>query len=214
MRFGLKLMSELRDARTLVDQAQAAEDSGFEFVAISDHFHPWLSDHEHSPFAWSVLGAVAAKTRNLDIATGLTCPIIRYHPAIIAQAAATLATMTDRQFVLAVGAGEKPNEHITGANFPAVDIRHEMLGEAIRIMRALWTGEWTTIRGDHLTVEDDPATTYRRSRCSWWSGSAGKSRWRWRSRRRPTGSWRWSRLVNWCRSGSTTGRGRPAPGPR
>lgn len=154
MRFGFKLMSELRDARTLVRQAQAAEDAGFEFVAISDHMHPWLPEHRHSPFAWSVLGAVATGTRNVDLATGVTCPIIRYHPAIVAQAAATVASMTDRQFFLGVGSGEKLNEHITGAPFPAVDQRHEMLGEAIHIMKELWSGDWTTYRGRHLTVED------------------------------------------------------------
>lgn len=154
MRFGFKLMAELRDARTLVRQAQAAEDSGFEFVAISDHIHPWLPEHDHSPFAWSVLGAVAARTSNLDLATGVTCPIVRYHPAIVAQAAATVASLTDRQFYLGVGAGERLNEHVTGAPFPAVDLRHQMLGEAMHIMRELWSGDWTTYRGRHLTVED------------------------------------------------------------
>jgi G6PDH family F420-dependent oxidoreductase len=154
VRFGLKLMCELRDARTLVRQAQAAEEAGFEFAAISDHIHPWLPEHSHSPFAWSVLGAVAAKTSKLDLATGLTCPILRYHPAIVAQAAATVATLTDRQFTLAVGSGERLNEHVTGAHYPAIDVRHEMLGEAIRILRKLWTGEWTTFRGKYLTVED------------------------------------------------------------
>jgi G6PDH family F420-dependent oxidoreductase len=147
-------MCELRDARTLVRQAQAAEDAGFEFAAISDHIHPWLPQHSHSPFAWSVLGAVAARTTKLDLATGLTCPMLRYHPAIIAQAAATVATLTDRQFTLAVGSGERLNEHVTGVPYPAVDLRHEMLGEAIEILRELWTGRWTTYRGKHLTVED------------------------------------------------------------
>ncbi|HXH58368.1 TIGR03557 family F420-dependent LLM class oxidoreductase [Iamia sp.] len=153
-RYGLKLMSELRSPRELVDHAVAAEAHGLEFVAISDHIHPWLPEHDHSPFAWSVLGAVAHATHDIDIATGLTCPIGRYHPAIIAHAAATVASMTDRQVTLAVGAGERLNEHITGALFPAVDRRHEMLEEAIAILRALWTGEWVTQRGPHFTVED------------------------------------------------------------
>ncbi len=152
--FGLKLMSELRSARTLVTHARAAEATGFDFVSISDHFHPWLPEHDHSPFAWSVLGAVAHATDDIDIATGVTCPIGRYHPAIIAQAAATVASMTDRRFILGVGAGERLNEHVTGQRFPAVDERHEMLGEAVDIMRALWTGRWTTMRGRHFCVED------------------------------------------------------------
>jgi G6PDH family F420-dependent oxidoreductase len=147
-------MAELRSARELVAHAVAAEEAGFDFVAISDHFHPWLPEHEHSPFAWTVLGAVAQATDALDLATGLTCPIGRYHPAIVAQAAATLGCLTDRQVTLAIGSGERLNEHITGAPFPAVDARHRMLGEAAQIIRALWTGRWTTIRGEHLTVED------------------------------------------------------------
>ncbi|HEX2179762.1 MAG TPA: LLM class flavin-dependent oxidoreductase, partial [Actinomycetota bacterium] len=110
MRFGLKLMCELRDARTLVRQAQAGEDAGFEFAAISDHIHPWLPEHSHSPFAWSVLGAVAVRTTRLDLATGLTCPLLRYHPVIVAQAAATVATLTDRQFTLAVGSFRRSPE--------------------------------------------------------------------------------------------------------
>ena len=152
--FGLKLMSELRSARTLVAHARAAEDAGLDFVAISDHYHPWLPEHGHSPFAWSVLGAVAAATTRLDLATGVTCPIGRYHPAIVAQAAATVASMTDRRFTLGVGAGERLNEHVTGARFPSVEERHDMLAEAVDIMRALWTGRWTTMRGRYFCVED------------------------------------------------------------
>lgn len=153
-RFGLKLMCELRGPRELVDHAVAAEEAGFDFVAISDHIHPWLPEHQHSPFAWSVLGAVASATDQVDLATGLTCPIGRYHPVIVAQAAATVAAMTDRRFTLAVGSGERLNEHVTGAPFPAVDLRHAMLEEAVAILQALWTGEWTTRRGPHFTVED------------------------------------------------------------
>lgn len=153
--YGYKLMCELHGAPALVEQAVAAEDAGLDFVAISDHIHPWLPEHEHSPFAWSVLGAVAQATERIELATGLTCPIGRYHPAIVAQAAATVATMTPgRRFTLAVGAGERLNEHVTGAPFPAVDVRHAMLTEACEIIRELWTGGWTTRRGTHLTVED------------------------------------------------------------
>ncbi len=152
-RYGLKLMCELRGASQLVEQAVMAESFGLEFACISDHIHPWLPEHDHSPFAWSVLGAVAHAT-DLDIATGLTCPIIRYHPVIIAQAAATVATMTDAKVTLAVGAGERLNEHVTGAPWPAVDLRHEMLEEAIAVLHELWTGDWVTHRGGHFTVED------------------------------------------------------------
>ena len=152
--FGLKLMSELRGPVTLVDQAIAAEAHGFDFVSISDHFHPWLPEQHHSPFAWAVLGAIASRTTTLELATGVTCPIVRYHPAIVAQAAATVAAMSSRRFTLAVGAGERLNEHVTGSRFPSVDVRHEMLEEAVDIIRTLWTGDWTTIRGRHLSVED------------------------------------------------------------
>ena len=153
-RYGLKLMTELRDARTLLEHARKGQDAGLEFASISDHFHPWLPEQQHSPFAWSVLGALAARLPDLELATGVTCPIIRYHPAVVAQAAATVATMSDRPFTLAVGAGERLNEHVTGAPFPAVDVRHEMLAEAVDIITSLWTGDWTTIRGRHLSVED------------------------------------------------------------
>ena len=152
--FGFKLMSELRGATELVDQAVRAEEAGFGFVAISDHIHPWLPEHDHSPFAWSVLGGVAARTDSIELATGVTCPIGRYHPVVVAQAAATVASMTSRRFTLALGAGERLNEHVTGHPFPAVDLRHEMLIEAVEVMQALWSGEWTTRRGRHFTVED------------------------------------------------------------
>lgn len=152
--YGFKLMSELHGAGALVEQAIRAEAAGFGFVAISDHYHPWLPEHHHSPFAWSVLGAIAARTSSIELATGVTCPIGRYHPAVVAQAAATVASMSQQPFTLAVGSGERLNEHVTGQPFPAIDVRHEMLAEAIRIIRELWTGAWTTVRGQHFTVED------------------------------------------------------------
>lgn len=152
--YGLKLMSELRDARTLVRQAEQAHDAGLGYVAISDHIHPWLPEHEHSPFAWSVLGAIASRVPDLELATGVTCPIGRYHPVIVAHAAATVATMSDRRLTLALGSGERLNEHVTGQPFPAVDQRLDMLGEATEIIRALQSGEFVTRRGTHFTVED------------------------------------------------------------
>ena len=152
-RFGLKLMSELRDARTLVRHAQVAEERGLEFVCISDHIHPWLPEHDHSPFAWTVLGAVAAAT-DMEMATGLTCPIGRYHPLVIAHAAATVASMSSKPFTLTIGAGERLNEHVTGDHFPAVDVRHDMLTEAGELMRRVWEGGFHTYRGRHFTAED------------------------------------------------------------
>ncbi len=155
--FGLKLMSEFRSGAELVDHAVMAEERGFDFVSISDHIHPWLPDHDHSPFAWSVLGAIAVRTDRIGLVTGVTCPTMRYHPVIVAQAAATVASMSDGRFTLGLGAGERLNEHVTGAEFPSVDLRHAMLAEAITIMNELWTGEFVTHRGsffdaDHVKI--------------------------------------------------------------
>ena len=130
--FGYTLFSELNGPKELVHQAQQAEDVGFDFAVISDHFHPWLSSHTDSPFAWSVLGAVAERTSSMKLATLVTCPMVRYHPAIIAQAVATIQIMSDGRFTLSVGAGENLNEHVVGRGWPAVDVRHEMLGRIDR----------------------------------------------------------------------------------
>ena len=160
-RFGYKLMTEEHAATALVDNALKAEDAGFDFVSISDHFHPWLKAQGHAPFAWSVLGAIAHASGSVGITTGLTCPIIRYHPAIIAQAAATVAVMSGNRFTLAVGAGERLNEHVTGARWPSTPERHAMLCEAIDIFRELWAGgprhyegRWFTL--DHAQIFDLP----------------------------------------------------------
>jgi G6PDH family F420-dependent oxidoreductase len=152
--FGFKLMCELHGPRALVEQAVAAEGRGYDFVAISDHFHPWLPEHEHSPFAWSVLGAIADRTTTIHLATGLTCPVGRYEPAIVAQAAATVATMAGGRFTLAVGSGERLNEHVTGREFPSVSIRQDRLREAIEAMQALWSGGFTSYHGTHVVVDD------------------------------------------------------------
>jgi G6PDH family F420-dependent oxidoreductase len=153
VKFGYKLMTEEHGPKALVENAVRAEAAGFDFVGASDHFHPWLEAQGHSPFAWSVLGAIAHATSTIGIATGLTCPIIRYHPAIIAQAAATIAVMSDNRFTLAVGAGERLNEHVTGARWPSVPERHAMLGEAIEIFRALWNGGVQTLDGDFYVLD-------------------------------------------------------------
>ena len=153
VKFGYKLMTEEHGPTALVENAQRAEQAGFDFVSISDHFHPWLESQGHAPFAWSVLGAIAHTTSTIGITTGLTCPIIRYHPAIVAQAAATIAVMSENRFSLAIGAGERLNEHVTGARWPSVPERHDMLSEAIDIFRMLWGGGVHSHRGDHFVVD-------------------------------------------------------------
>jgi G6PDH family F420-dependent oxidoreductase len=150
--YGYKLMSEEHGAAALVANARSAEEAGFDFVAISDHFHPWLRSQGHSPFAWSVLGAIAATTSRIGIATAVTCPFVRYHPAIIAQAAATIADMSGGRLTLGLGTGEELNEHVVGGRWPSASIRREMLAESIEIMRRLWTGEERSFRGRHFEV--------------------------------------------------------------
>jgi G6PDH family F420-dependent oxidoreductase len=154
MQYGYKLSAEGFGPKELVRQAQLAEASGFDFVEISDHYHPWLDSQGHSPFAWSVLGVIAAKTDSIDLATGVTCPTIRYHPAIIAQAAATMAIVSDGRFTLGVGSGERLNEHVVGRGFPAVAERQAMLREALEIIRQLWQGGYQSYRGEYLDLED------------------------------------------------------------
>ena len=154
MQYGYKLSSEGFGPKELVRQAVLAEASGFDFVEISDHYHPWLDSQGHSPFAWTVLGAIAASTDSVGLATGVTCPTVRYHPAIVAQAAATLALVSDGRFTLGVGSGERLNEHVVGAGFPAVTERQAMLREALEIIRLLWQGGYQSYRGEYLDLED------------------------------------------------------------
>ena len=154
MKIGYKLFAEAFPPRELVAQAVRAEEAGFDFVEISDHYHPWLFSHDHSGFAWSVLGAIAARTGRIELATGVTCPFLRYHPAIVAQAAATTAVLSDGRFTLGVGAGERLNEHVVGRGWPAASVRHELLREALEIIRLLWSGGYQSYQGRHLTLED------------------------------------------------------------
>ncbi|WP_067506843.1 TIGR03557 family F420-dependent LLM class oxidoreductase [Actinoplanes sp. TFC3] len=154
MKFGYKLAAEGFGPKELIEQAVAAERAGFDFVEISDHYHPWLDVQGHSPFAWTVLGAIAAKTSTIGLATGVTCPTVRYHPAIIAQAAATLAITSDNRFTLGIGAGERLNEHVVGQGFPSVRGRHERLREALEIIKLLWQGGYQSYEGKHLQLED------------------------------------------------------------
>jgi coenzyme F420-dependent glucose-6-phosphate dehydrogenase len=151
--FGYALSSEEHGPRELVEYARKAEETGFEFAMISDHFHPWTDAQGQSPFVWGVLGGIAQATERLRLGTGVTCPLIRIHPAIVAQAAATAAVMMDGRFFLGVGSGENLNEHVVGEIWPAPDKRLAMLEEAIHAMRLLWQGGAQTHRGDYYDVE-------------------------------------------------------------
>lgn len=151
---GYALSSEEHHPTALVQQAQRAEAAGFSFALISDHYHPWVSAQGHSPFVWSVIGAIAQATSTLRLGTGVTCPTMRIHPAIIAQAAATAAAMLPERFFLGVGTGENLNEHILGDRWAPFDLRAAMLEEAIEVMRQLWEGETTTFYGRFYRVED------------------------------------------------------------
>ncbi|PSK88055.1 G6PDH family F420-dependent oxidoreductase [Murinocardiopsis flavida] len=154
MQIGYKLFAEGYSPQEIVRQAVRAEAVGFDFVEVSDHFHPWLPEHGHSGFAWSILAAVAARTERITMATGVTCPFIRYHPAIIAQAAATTALLSQGRFVLGLGSGEQLNEHVVGRGWPPVDRRHAMLRESLEIIRLLWSGGYHSYDGRYLTLED------------------------------------------------------------
>src|ERR671915_1053272 len=151
--FGYWLSSEEHPPLDLVRDAVRAEELGFEFAMISDHFHPWLDDQGNSAFVWSVIGGIAQATQRLRLGTGVTCPLIRIHPAILAQAAATSAAMMPGRFFLGVGTGENLNDHVTGARWPAPDERLDLLEESIEVMRLLWQGGEQTHRGRHYTVD-------------------------------------------------------------
>jgi len=154
VKIGYAASSEEHTPNDLVQHLVQAEDIGFTFALISDHFHPWVSAQGHSPFVWAVLGGAATATRKLEIGTGVTCPIMRIHPAILAQAAATVAAMMEGRFFFGVGTGENLNEHILGDRWVPHDIRAEMFEEAISLIREMWQGEVTSHWGDYYTVED------------------------------------------------------------
>ena len=153
VQLGYKLSSEEFGARALVENARRAEETGFTFAMISDHFHPWIDAQGQSPFVWSVLGGIAQVTERLQVATAVTCPTVRIHPAIIAQAAATTAAMFDGRFVFGIGSGENLNEHIVGQGWPSTDVRQEMMEEAIEVIRLLWQGGLKSHRGLYYVVE-------------------------------------------------------------
>jgi G6PDH family F420-dependent oxidoreductase len=154
VQIGYTLSAEEFRPQELADQAGMAEAAGFTFASISDHFHPWIDSQGQSAFAWSALGAISQTTSQLLIGTGVTCPIIRYHPAILAQAAATVADLLPGRFYFGVGTGEYLNEHITGEHWPPISTRQDMLAEAVDLIRDLWEGDYTTRYGEYYTVEN------------------------------------------------------------
>ncbi|MEU4688499.1 TIGR03557 family F420-dependent LLM class oxidoreductase [Actinoplanes sp. NPDC023714] len=153
MRIGYFLSSEEYSPAQLIEQAKGAERAGFQSLWISDHYHPWVDAQGQSPFVWSMIGALSQAT-NLEITTAVTCPTVRIHPAVIAQAAATSAVLTGGRFRLGIGTGEALNEHIFGDAWPEEEVRLEMLEEAVEIMRGLWQGGTYSHHGKHYTVEN------------------------------------------------------------
>ncbi|MDR7274064.1 LLM class F420-dependent oxidoreductase [Catenuloplanes atrovinosus] len=153
MKVGYFLSSEEFTPAELLEQARGAEQAGFEALWISDHYHPWVDAQGQSPFVWSMIGALSQVT-TLPVTTAVTCPTVRIHPAVLAQAAATSAVLMNGRFVLGVGSGEALNEHILGDAWPSADVRLEMLEEAVHVMRELWKGGFVEHRGKHYTVEN------------------------------------------------------------
>jgi G6PDH family F420-dependent oxidoreductase len=151
-RYGYFLACEEHPPQELVRQARLAEEAGFEALWISDHFHPWLDEQGQSGHVWSVIGAISQVT-SLPITTAVTCPLIRQHPAVVAQAAATAALLSGGRFTLGVGTGENLNEHILGQRWPSAEERLDMLEEAVSVMRDLFTGQLISHAGEHFTVD-------------------------------------------------------------
>ncbi len=152
-RFGYTLMTEQSGPKQLVSYAVGAEQAGFDFAVSSDHYFPWLPEMGHSPYAWAVLGAVAQATERLELMTYVTCPTMRYHPAVVAQKAATLGLLSDNRFMLGLGSGENLNEHVVGRGWPIASVRQDMLAEAIQLIRALHAGEQTTWVGEYFRAD-------------------------------------------------------------
>src|SRR3954463_15426665 len=202
MRIGCFLSCEEFGPRELLEQARRAEAAGFHALWISDHYHPWNDQQGHSAFVWSVIGALAQAT-SLPVTTGVTCPTVRIHPAVIAQAAATSGVLHQGRFNLGVGSGEALNEHILGDRWPEADVRLEMLEEAIEVIRTLWQGGPQSHHGRHYTVAHarvydlgggapgrpttGPTTRWRPRACTPWGTSRRRSSCP-ASGRRPSGS--------------------------
>lgn len=154
MQLGYTMMTEQAGPKELVRHVVGAEEVGFDFAVSSDHYFPWLDEMGHSPNAWVTLGAAAQATSRIPLMTYVTCPTFRYHPAVVAQQAATLQIVSDGRFTLGVGTGENLNEHVVGAGWPPADVRQEMLEEALQIIRSLFDGDgYTNFRGEHFDVE-------------------------------------------------------------
>jgi G6PDH family F420-dependent oxidoreductase len=152
-RFGYTMMCEQAPPDQLVRDAVRAESTGFEFSVISDHYQPWLEEQGHSGYAWSILGAAAEATESIGLMTYVTCPTLRYHPAVVAQKAATMQILSGGRFRLGLGSGENLNEHVVGRGWPSVGVRHEMLAEAVEIIGALFDEDTVNYRGRHFDVE-------------------------------------------------------------
>jgi G6PDH family F420-dependent oxidoreductase len=152
-RYGYTLMTEQSGPRQIVAHAHDAERAGFDFEVMSDHYFPWLDEQGHAGYAWSMLGAVTQVTERVELMTFVTCPILRYHPAVVAQKAATVQVLSDGRFILGLGAGENLNEHVVGQGWPPVNVRHEMLGEAITVIGRLFDGGYVSFSGDHYRVD-------------------------------------------------------------
>jgi G6PDH family F420-dependent oxidoreductase len=153
MRLGYTLMTEQSGPRELVTHAAGGERAGFDFEVISDHYFPWIDEMGHASYAWSVLGAVTQVTERIELMTYVTCPLMRYHPAVVAQKAATVDLLSNGRFTLGIGAGENLNEHVVGRGWPPVNVRHEMLEEALRIITALFEGGYVDFVGQHYRVD-------------------------------------------------------------
>jgi G6PDH family F420-dependent oxidoreductase len=147
------LMTEQSGPRELVRYAQAAEDRGFDLLVSSDHYSPWLESQGHSPYAWTLLGAVAQATERVELMTYVTCPTMRYHPAVVAQSSATMQILAEGRFILGLGSGERLNEHTIGEGWPGADVRQDMLAEAIEVIRKLHEGDLVTHRGEFFDVD-------------------------------------------------------------
>jgi G6PDH family F420-dependent oxidoreductase len=153
MEIGYTLMTEQSGPTDLVRYAVAAEQAGFAFEVCSDHYFPWLDAQGHAPYAWSVLGAVAHATERVELMTFVTCPTFRYHPAVVAQQAATMGLLSENRFTLGLGSGENLNEHVVGLGWPSIEVRHDRLVEALEIITALFEGGYVTRRGQHYQVD-------------------------------------------------------------
>lgn len=154
IKYGYTLSSEEHPAPDLIEQAARAEAAGFDFVSLSDHIAPWAEKQGQSPFSWTVLGGISQRTQQIQVFLSVVAPIMRYRSAIVAQAAATTASLLEGRFVLGVGTGEYLNEHITGEGWPHISVRQDMLAEAVDIIRKLWTGRQLSYGGNYFVVEE------------------------------------------------------------